>query len=427
MTDNVEIAKLRMWKAERIASDLNNWFDSDGHTVKEMTDLLRNLSIEGSASYEWRFILTGIKRHGLRSFVEKYPEDSYDIDLDKMLPFVTDENDHEPWLIEPLRGEFENTVEQCYIKKMGGLDDLTVLGSTIIFNPTATNKWRRYSPDQFIDWSRTKGSNAQIKGQVKFGKTDLSLLLGEYAWADGADIVTNIVHPKRDGWEYTVKLSQVIMSICKSKLNKKRTLFLLDEAGLFWARIDTVQSVPKDLAKLVLCLGKLECNLGFISHFEELVPTIIRRTSVATFEKRSIKTAFVEIKSGDFKMEPQIITHIPPTTVPFRPDQLAYFNRDLHVSDLLEFVSQIEASDDQWEALIDYVKAHAGESDETSDISPKQVARWLRAHSRDRKTDKKMTIRKIAEIVQVSVTTVQRWVRDGEKELDDTSTQNAID
>ena len=413
MTDNVEIAKLRMWKAEQIASDLNNWFDSDNHTVKEMMDCLRSVSIEGSASQQWRFVLTGIRRYGVREAVNTFPNQFGELGIDKrILAFVDDENDKEPWLVGPLRNELEDTIEQCYIKKMGALDDLTVLGSTLIRDRVSSdNKWARYSPDQFIDWTRSKGNNAQIKGPVKFGKTDLALKLGEYAHADGADITTNIAHPKRPGWEYTVKLSQLITSICKSKLNGKRTVFWLDEAGLFWARIDTVQSVPKDLAKLVLCLGKLECNLGFISHFEELVPTIIRRTSVATFEKRSIKTAFVEIKSGNFKMEPQIVTHIPPTSIPFDQDQLAFFNRDMHVSDLLEYISQIQSSENQWEALIDYVKKHAGEADETSDISPKQVAKWLRTHP-------KLSLPKIARLVGVSVTTVHRWVNEGNKALD---------
>lgn len=422
MTDKVEIAKLKMWKAEQIASDLNNWLESDNHTVKEMMDCLRSVSIEGSASQQWRFVLTGIRKYGVRDAINKFPNQFGEIGIDRrILPFINEENDKEPWLIEPLRNELEDTIEQCYIKKMGSLDDVTVLGSTLIRNRVGSdNKWARYSRDQWVDWSRSKGSNAQIKGPVKFGKTDLALTVGEYAREDGADITTNIAHPKRPDWEYTVKLSQLIMSICKSKLNKKRTMFLLDEAGLFWARIDTVQSVPKDLAKLVLCLGKLECNLVFVSHFEELVPTIIRRTSVATFEKRSIKSAFVEIKQGDFKMEPQVVTHIPPSTIPFDQDQLAFFNRDMHVSDLLEYISQIEASENQWEALIDYVKAHAGEADETSDISPKQVAKWLRSHP-------KLSIRKIAAIVQVSVSTVHSWVSEGEIELDRASTQTSVE
>jgi hypothetical protein len=167
--------------------------------------------------------------------------------------------------------------------------------------------------------------------------------------------------------------------------------------------------VPKDLAKLVLCLGKLECNLVFISHFEELIPTIIRRTTVASFEKRTLTSAFIEIKAGDFKMEPQLVTHIPRTSIEFDPDQLAFFNRDMFVADLLEFVSNLKSGENQWEALIGYVEKHEGESDETSEISPKQVAKWLRVHP-------KLPFRRIAEIVGVSMSTVQRWVDEGSKE-----------
>lgn len=429
MTDNVEIAKLRMWKAEQLATDLNNWFACDYHSVKEMTDVLRNVSVDGAAAQNWRFALTNISRFGVLEFIKKYPRQANDVGIsDRIGGFIDEENDKHPWLVDPIRNEFQDTIEQCYIKKIGRLDDLTVLGSTVINDKTDyDNKWERYSVDQFIDWSRTKGSNCQIKGPVKHGKTDLSLLLGEYGCRDGADISTNILIPKMKGWQYTVKLSDLITGICNSKLNNRRTLFLLDEAGLFWARIDTIQSVPKDLAKLVLVLGKMKTNLGFISHFEELVPTIIRRTSVATFEKRTLTSAFVEIRQGKFKMEPQVVTHIPKTSISFDQDQLAFFNRDMHVTDLLEYVSQIPSSENQWKSLIEYTQSHAGESDETMEISPKQVARWLRKHSRDdRSPDKKMTIRKIAAVIGVSVTTVQRWVTEGERQLDDASEQEAI-
>jgi DNA-binding transcriptional regulator YiaG len=303
-------------------------------------------------------------------------------------------------------------IEQQYIKKMGSLDDLSVLASMVIFDKSRyENRWAKYSIDQWIDWTRTKGSNCTVKGSVKTGKTDISLTVGEMAEKDGADIKTNIYLPKvRPNWAYTTTLSSLIKSICESKLKKKRVVFLLDEAGLFWARVDTIQSVPRDLSKLVLCLGKMQCSLAFISHFEELVPTIIRRTSVASFEKRSLTSAFVEFKSGDFKMEPQLVTHIPKTSIPFDQDQLAFFNRDMYVADLLEFVSSMELGENQWEALIKYVDSHQGEADETSDISPKQVAKWLRAHP-------KLSLPKIAQIVGVSVSTVHRWVTEGNQEL----------
>jgi len=422
MTDNVEIAKLRMWKAEQLATELNNWFASELHTVKDMTDLLRNVSLEGSAAQQWRFLLKGIQRYGFREWLRHYPKEANQMGFgERVLNFVDDENDNFPWLIDPIRNEYEDTVEQCYIKKIGSLDDLTLLGSTVVIDKTQIgNKWARYSTDQWIDWSRTKGNNATFKGPVKTGKTNIALLLGEYALLDGAHVKTNIFVPKKIAdWDYCVKLSDLIISICKSKLQKKRTLVLMDEAGLFWARIDTVQSVPRDLAKLVLVLGKLQTNLGFISHFEELVPTIIRRTSVADFEKRSLSSAFVEIRAGDFKMDPQVVTHIPETTCPYDPDQLAFLNRDLFVPDLLEEVSKQSTKENQWEKMIEYVEAHRGEADETSEISPKQVARWLKVHP-------KLSVRRIAEIVQVSVSTVQRWVTEGTKDLDSLGKQETV-
>ena len=413
MTDNVEIAKLRMFKAEQLATDLNNWLESDYHTVKEMTDLMRNVSVDSQVASEWRFVLKSIARYGMEEFIKRHPQQAKQIGFDEeILELVDDESMHQPWLVEPLRNEFESMIEQQYIKKMGSLDDLSVLASTVILDKSRyENRWARYSSDQWIDWTRTKGNNCTIKGPVKSGKTDLSLTLGEMAEKDGADIKTNIYLPNiRPNWAYTTKLSTLIKSVCESKLKKKRVLFLLDEAGLFWARIDTIQSVPRDLSKLILCLGKMQVSLGFISHFDELVPTIIRRTSVASFEKRSLSSAFIEVKTGDFKMEPQLVTHIPKTMIAFDQDQLAFFNRDMFVSDLLEFVSSMELGENQWEALIKYVDSHAGESDETSEISPKQVAKWLRAHP-------KLSLPKIAQIVGVSVSTVHRWVTEGTAEL----------
>jgi len=420
MTDNVEIAKLRMFKAEQLATDLNNWMDADYHRAKEMTDLMRNVCIDSQVASEWRFVLTNIARYGFDEFLRRYPAQARQAGFDEsILEYVDSDSMMEPWLIEPLRNEFESMVEQQYIKRFGSLDDLTVLASTVIVDKGKyDNRWARYSADQWIDWSRTKGNNCTIKGPVKTGKTDISLSLGQLGQADGADIKTNIYLPSPlPCWAYTAKLSTLIKSICESKLRKKRVLFLLDEAGLFWARIDTIQSVPKDLSKVVLCLGKLECNLGFISHFEELIPTIIRRTSVASFEKRSLTSAFVEIRAGDFKMEPQLVTHIPRTTIPFDQDQLAFFNRDMFVADLLEFVSNIEQGESQWEAVIGYVNKHAGESDEIADISPKQVAQWIH-HKKNSGGRSRMSIRQIAEIVEIPKSTVANWIGEVKKELD---------
>jgi hypothetical protein len=416
MTDNVEIAKLRMFKAEQLATDLNNWMDADYHKVKEMTDLMRNVCVDSQVASEWRFVLTNIARYGFDEFIHRYPQQASQAGFDQsILEYVDENNMMEPWLIEPLRNEFESMVEQQYIKRFGSLDDLTVLASTVIVDKGKyDNRWARYSADQWIDWSRTKGNNCVVKGPVKTGKTDLSLCLGQLAQADGADIKTNIYLPKPPPmWAYTTRLSTLVKSICQSKLRKKRVLFKLDEAGLFWARIDTIQSIPKDLSKLVLILGKLETNLIFISHFEELIPTIIRRTSVASFEKRTRTSAFVEIRAGDFKMEPQLVTHIPRTSIEFDMDQLAFFNRDVFVADLLEFVSNLNQGENQWEAVIGYVDKHAGESDEIGDISPKQVAQWIHKKKRN-----KMSIRQIAEIVEIPKSTVANWIGEVKRELD---------
>jgi hypothetical protein len=388
-----------------------------------MTDLMRNVSVDSQVASEWRFVLKNISRYGIKEFIVRHPQEAKERGFDSQtLELVEEECFREPWLIEPLRNEYESMIEQQYIKKMGSLDDLSVLASMVIFDKSKfDNKWARYSADQWIDWSRTKGSNCIIKGQVKSGKTDFSLTLGQLARIDGAEIKTNIYLPKPiPGWTYCAKLSTLVKSICESKLKKKRVLFLLDEAGLFWARIDTILSVPKDLSKLVLCLGKMETNLGFISHFDELIPTIIRRTSVASFEKRNKTSAFVEIRSGDFRMEPQLVNNIPRTTIEFDQDQLAFFNRDMFAADLLEFVSNLKTGENQWEALIGYVDKHQGEADETSEISPKQVAKWLKVHP-------KLSVRKIAEIIQVSVSTVQRWVTEGEKDLDSLGKQETVD
>src|SRR4030043_2315735 len=118
MTDNVEIAKLRMWKAEQLATELNNWFEAEYHTFKQMIDLLRNVSIDGSAPQNWRFALTGIHRYGFKKWLEIFPNEAGAVGFnERVLRFVDEENDKEPWLIEPLRNEFEDAAEQNYIKK----------------------------------------------------------------------------------------------------------------------------------------------------------------------------------------------------------------------------------------------------------------------------------------------------------------------
>jgi hypothetical protein len=315
--------------------------------------------------------------------------------------WVTPANDREPWLLQPIRDEFKKDVGSQWTLRINGLDPLSQIGAMIsVDDEGAADSWEAFSEEVWTKWAETKGNNAILKGGVKRGKTNFALLLAEKFMAKGWFVVGNIyVKDAPTNYQYCPDLSTMLTSICQARLKGLNVFIILDEAGLFWARIDTVAKQSRELSKLVLSYGKLRAILLTISHHASDLPAVVLKTSIAEFEKVSQKSVFVDINDG-IKIRARLVSHVPATTLSYDPDQFQTFSVNMICAELWDFMSRIPDGTNQWEALIDYIPRHViTPREEYTDN--KEAARILRASG--------MGVREIGRQLHEAKTTISRW------------------
>jgi len=402
MAEKSDMSTVKLLESGKKARELLNKLNEPQLTVGEMCDLLCLVCKEMSALKLWTSSLTQIAERGARWFYKYAPTTAEQLGLDaETIKIIDDEIDRDPWQISRLRARFCNECRIQFAEKMNGLDALSQIGALAFDDPRDSERWQSVNPLVWTSWAG-RGNNAVVRGAVKRGKSNLALLLAEYFLATGKfEVVSNIIvtdPPK--GYTYCPMLSSMFIAICNARLAGKEVLIALDEANLFWQKIETIMPKNISLSKLILCFGKMHSNLLFISHYEELIPTIVSRTAVANFEKKSIKECFVTISEG-IRLKPKLLTGVPATTMKYNPDQLAYFAIDLSVDALFNFMASLPEKTEQWGAVLEYVEKHLGEVGEEQ-LDPKEVAVWLKRRGKSE--------RAIADLVQRSPSTVHDWV-----------------
>lgn len=377
---------------------------------EEMADLLTMLTIPETKTVlrQWLTLIDNIKEHGVKCLVETNSPIAKDADLTKeSLEDIDPYADKEPYLIQEIRDSFKAVVRELFAMKMGLLDPLTQVGAIAFFGDQETAEdWKASNPEVFISWAK-RGNDAILKGKKKRGKTNFLLKIGEIGVEYDYDVVGNTkvkppIHPR---FTYTARVSDMLLAVCKSVLNKKNVLLLFDEAALYWNKLETVRPKTIDLNKLALVFGKLHCNMVFCAHYDENIPSVIAKNADAEFEKTAVKNLYVHVKDG-IKVGPKLITSVEPTTWNYDPDQLAYFSLDLDVNNLFEWISDLPEEKNQWEAVIEYVHKHKGETKETA-LTDEQVAVFL-------KRTKKKTYGEISSILEKPRSTVQGMIERAE-------------
>jgi hypothetical protein len=357
---------------------------------------------ETSTLKSWTHGLSMISFHGARAFAKASPTAAADCGLDSYaLAQITEENDHLPWMIERVREKFSGDLKIQFNLRMNSMDALSQLGSLAFADERESEEWRAVSSEVWTSWAEHRGSIACVEGSIKSGKTALALLLSEHFMAKGRIVASNImVNSPPPEYHYCAQLSDMLLTVCEARLQNREIVILMDEAGLFWARVETVRPRNIDMSKLLLCYGKMHACLIFISHFEEQLPGIIARNSVATFQKRGIKEAYVEIDQG-IRIKPRLLTKVPMTTLQYDADQLQYYSLDMNINELFDFMSSLPQGKNQWELIRNYVLKHKGEVSEEG-LDPKSIAKWLRTKGKSE--------REIAVLVGKSNSTIHEWL-----------------
>jgi len=396
-----DLSQTKLLESGKAARRLLDRLGQPRLSAREMADILTLIAKETSVLKTWTYTLSQITTFGATAFAKKWPSQATEVGLDDYgLAQVTNESDRDPWQIPRVRQRFTDEARIQFNLKMNSMDALSQLGSLAFDDPRDSEKWIAVNPEVWTSWAK-RGSIATIRGGIKTGKTNLSLLLAEHFIKKGHVVVANIVvHDPPPAYVYCAKLSDMLVAVCEARLQNKEVCVILDEGGLFWAKIETVRPRNIDLSKLLLAYGKLHACLVFISHFEEQLPGIISRNSVCNFEKRGLREVFVEVNEG-VRIRPRLLTSVPPTNLKYDPDQLQYYTLDMDVNQLFDFMSSLPQGANQWELVLDYVRKRKGETGEDA-LDPKQVALWLKQRGQSE--------RKISELVQKSPSTVHGWV-----------------
>jgi hypothetical protein len=343
-----------------------------------MSDLLTAIAVDRSVVRTWLGAIDNIKVHGVRKLIEDDSPTGSDLALTKDdLESISEDADREPWLIPGVRETFKAVVREQFVAKMNEMDPLTRVGAIAFDDDTETaDDWECLSPRALTRWAYTKGNNAVLKGGVKRGKTNFALMLAELFLAEGWIVVANIkVKGAPKDYNYASTLSEMLRVICRARLEGKKVLIVLDEGGIFWAKIDTILRQNRAMSKLVLTLGKLDANLLIVQHFQSDLPTILARTAVVDFEKTGIKNVYLSIRDG-IKVRARLFTSVPATKLDYSPEEIQMFTVNLPIERLFDAVSRLPDGTNQWEAMLKIIdELELGRVD---DIDEKDVAIWLR-------------------------------------------------
>lgn len=390
----------------KVAKNLAMELKSSYMTADKMMDILVPICAETSVMKQWVQKLDDIQAFGIRRIRKEraMTAETYGLDSEEIDKCVDGSNDKEPWLVPPIRRAFTSTCRVQFNQMLTGLDPLTRIGAMRYFMPddAGTDSWQMYNPEIWTSW-HGRGTKCIIRGPIKFGKTNFCLYLDELFLARGIDVKSNIaVKNPPPGYTYCATVSDLLTSVCKSRLANKEVTITFDEASMYWHKTDTVRPANVNLGKLALCFGKMHASMAFCSHYLSVIPTVIVQTSVAEFEKLSIKTVWVSIQSG-IRMSARVVSPVPACTMAYDPDQLQWFSLDMDIEKLWRFMGAIDpVTKNQWEEIIEYVAAHKGEQ-EDADIEPKAIAQWLRRQGRSTPD--------IADILKKPKSTVIDWCR----------------
>lgn len=407
-------------KARKITDFLHRPYNSSEEMLDHLAQIAAGEDGKNVVS-EWHRILRPIQFVGIKELVQHKEDLMNDSDNEAAydwlerwdesdLAGISDEADHEPWLIRRIRESYKGMFREQWNAQIQSWDPISRIAALAEYGDTESADDWSFDANPLTQWAYQKGNNAAIYGAVKRGKTNFALRLSEYFLKEGWIVVSNIrvANPPKN-FNYAPTLSEMLKVICQARLQNKKVLILMDEGAIFYVKIDTVQAQNKALAKIILTLGKLDSNLVYIGHREKDIPDMVIWGARAFFEKTAPRTVLVNITDG-IKIKSRLITSVPQTTLDYKPEEVQNFEVDLVVEDLFGFMSKLKPEENQWKAMLSYLLTHAGEL--------KDDANRVRIAAQVMK-EKGNSVTEISEALKQPRSTVGSWTR-GVEEREET-------
>ena len=178
-------------------------------------------------------------------------------------------------------------------------------------------------PDRFMDLAVriiNDPNPVLVTGNLRTGKTDFALLLGEKAlemrWAER--IVTNIEVSLGDSNPYRFRVKRVHSSrdIQRELGRRGRKVLIIDEAGIHISARRSVSKKNMFFVYLTRLSRKHKAKMIYITQKDEDLDKAVRDLCTVHIHKHSLKTAEITLKTptGD---ETIWLENIPRTTIPF--------------------------------------------------------------------------------------------------------------
>ena len=228
-----------------------------------------------------------------------------------------------------------------------------------------------------------------IEGRMGTGKTDFSLFLAECLlnWGIVDEVATNI-KVDHEKFRHISSLAELEAWL---KSNKKRKLFILDEASLYIDARNPLSAMNRKFRHFVFTLRKYNAKLIAIAQRAIDMESAVRELRLATFTKLGKKYA---ILTSDLLTDPIELYDIPKTSIKFNTFDIAEFNlfagaeadnseearifqlyRELKsYQKVAEFLGQGWTKSKVREYVLRYIHRHAGEipSKESKEESEKK-------------------------------------------------------
>lgn len=379
------------------------------NTADEMEDNLSAIALDTNVVRIWQKYIDSIRLHGMKALIEDKSPIAHALGfVPDDLGIITEEENFEPWLLTQVRYAYKAVFREQWNAQINTWDPLSRVAVISEMGDTDFADDWPFDGNPLTKWAYTLGNNAYIHGGVKRGKTNFALRLAEYFMAEDWVIVSNIpLSQKVENYHYTPTLSELLKIICRARLAGKHVLIVLDEGAIFWIKMETTLAQNRAMHKVVLTLGKLCATLVYVGHRHRDVPGIVVWTAVASFEKVSQRTVFVDIDEG-IRVRSKTFTSVPATKLLYSPSKVQNFEMDLEIEGLFKHMSQIAEEENQWEKMLEYLAEHEGEMKEKGEGKKKKEAAQLL-----KKLNPELSERDIADLVHVSQPSAHNYIKEG--------------
>lgn len=243
-----------------------------------------------------------------------------------------------PWLIRGLLTELRAAIPDSFhtIDKVGGYTG----ASSLVFQPYQfMPTWEDFNP-RLVVRNFGEGGFGRISGRPGTGKTNLACVIMEQ-WVKAAPGInlafSNIRQTKPTPGIHYVRDARDLFTQISNLTGIERWLFILDEGGLVWAKMDVSTRRAKDLEKFCRVVRKMHGNLIIVDQRDDAIPTTIQQWSTSIFYCHEPGIVTVDLKKPhEFLMK---IRKMPRTELPFDTYDIGYFAINISIPDILESMS----------------------------------------------------------------------------------------